>query len=172
MNRRSILTVGAAVGLGLLPRAAAAQQKTLKQQIVGAWTLVSWVQTRSDGSKYYRFGQQPKGVNMFSPTGRFSIIIVQPDLPKIASNDPNKPTAEEAQAIVRGSIAYFGSYTVDESTKVLTLQLDGTTLTNQLAIPQKRTIDSISVDEMRYSNSTVVGGLGKIELAWKRAQTT
>jgi hypothetical protein len=107
---------------------------------------------------------------MFSPTGRFSIIIVQPNLPKIASNDPNKPTAEEAQAIVRGSIAYFGSYTVDESTKVLNLQLDGTTLTNQLAIPQKRTIDSISADEMRYSNSTVVGGLGKIELAWKRAQ--
>ena len=81
--------------------------ETLKQQIVGAWTLVSWVQTRSDGSKYQRFGEQPKGTNMFSPTGRFSIIIVQPDLPKIASNDPNKPTAEEAQAIVRGSIRVF-----------------------------------------------------------------
>ena len=170
MDRRSILTVGAAAGLGLLPGAARAQQKTLKQQIVGAWTLVSWVQTRSDGSKYQRFGEQPKGTNMFSPTGRFSIIIVQPDLPKIASNDPNKPTAEEAQAIVRGSIAYFGSYTVDEASKVLTLQLDGSTLVNQLGLPQKRTIDSISADEMHYSNTTVVGGLGKIELAWKRAQ--
>lgn len=171
MDRRSILTIGAAAGLGLLPRRAAAQEKTLKQQIVGAWSLVSWVQTRSDGSKYHRFGEQPKGVNMFSPTGRFSIILVRPDLPKITSNDPNKPSAEEALAIVRGSIAYFGSYTVDEATKVLTLQLDGTTLPNQLGIPQKRTIDSISADEMRYSNSTVVGGLGKIELAWKRAQT-
>jgi outer membrane protein assembly factor BamB len=80
-----------------------------------------------------------------------------------------KPTTDEAQAIVRGSIAYFGNYSVDEATKTLALQLDGTTLTNQLGIPQKRNIDSISANEMSYSNSTVVGGLGKIELAWKRA---
>jgi lipocalin-like protein len=169
MDRRSILTISAAAGLGLLPRAAMAQQKTLKEQIVGSWTLVSWVQTRPDGTKNYRFGNSPKGVNMFSPTGRFSIIIVQPDLPKISSNDPMKPTTDEAQAIVRGSIAYFGNYSVDEATKTLALQLDGTTLTNQLGIPQKRNIDSISANEMSYSNSTVVGGLGKIELAWKRA---
>lgn len=76
MDRRSILTIGAAAGLGLLPRAVMAQQKTLKEQIVGSWTLVSWVQTRPDGTKNYRFGNSPKGVNMFSPTGRFSIIIV------------------------------------------------------------------------------------------------
>ena len=169
MDRRSILTIGAAAGVGLLPRAVMAQQKTLKEQIVGAWTLVSWVQTRTDGTKNYRFGDNPKGVNMFSPTGRFSLIIVQPDLPKISSNDPMKPTAEEAQAIVRGSVAYFGTYTVDEATKALSLQLNGTTLVNQLGLPQKRNIDSISADEMRYSNSNAVGG-GKIELTWKRAQ--
>jgi len=168
MDRRGILTIGAAAGLGILPRAAMAQQKTLKEQIVGAWTMVSWIQTRADGTKNYRFGDNPKGVNMFSPTGRFSLIIARPDLPKISSNDPMKPTAEEAEAIVRGSIAYFGTYTVDEATKTLSLQLDGTTLTNQLALPQKRNIDSISPDEMRYSNSNVVGG-GKVELAWKRA---
>jgi hypothetical protein len=167
MDRRSILTIGAAAGLGLLPRVAIAQQKTLKEQIVGAWTLVSWVLTRPDGTKNYRFGDHPKGVNTFSPTGRFSLIIVQPDLPKISSNDSMKPTGEEAVAIVRGSIAYFGTYDVDEATKTLSLQLDGTTLTNQLGILQKRIIDSISATEMRYSNSIAVGG-GKIEVAWKR----
>lgn len=169
MDRRIILTFGAAAGLGLVSRAATAQQQTLKEQIVGVWTLVSWVQTRSDGTKNYRFGNNPQGVNMFSPNGRFSIIIVQADLPKISWNDPMKPTADEAQAIVRGSIAYYGTYSIDEATKTLNLQLDGTTLTNQLGIPQKRNIDSISADEMRYSNSSVVGGLGRIELAWKRA---
>jgi hypothetical protein len=169
MDRRSILTIGAAAGLGLLPRAAAAQQKTLKEQIVGTWTLVSWVQTRANGTKNYRFGSDPKGVNMFSPTGQFSLIIAQANLPKISSNDPLKPTVEEAQAIVRGSIAYFGTYTVDEATRTVSMKLDGTTLTNQLGVPQKRIIDSISANEMRYSNPTAVGGLGKIEVAWKRA---
>jgi hypothetical protein len=51
------------------------------------------------------------------------------------------------------------------------MQLEGTTLTNQLGIPQKRNIDLISADEMHYSNPTAVGGggAGKIEVAWKRA---
>jgi Lipocalin-like domain len=100
MDRRSILTIAAAAGLGLLPRSAIAQSKTLKEQIVGDWTLISWVQTRSDGSKNYRFGNNPKGINTFSPGGRFSLIIVQADLPKISSNDPMNPSAEEAAAIV------------------------------------------------------------------------
>jgi hypothetical protein len=168
MDRRSILTIGAVAGLGLLPRAAAAQQKSLREQIVGTWTLVSWVLTRPDGTKNYRFGNNPKGINMFGSDGRYSLIIVQPDLPKLASNDATKATAEEAQAIVRGSIAYFGTYDVDEASKTLTLQLDGTTLANQLGLPQKRKIDAISADEMRYSNAIAVGG-GSIEVAWKRA---
>ena len=169
MDRRSILTIGAAsAGLALLPRAAMAQSKTLKEQIVGDWTLISWVQTRSDGSKNYRFGNNPKGINTFSAAGRFSLVIVQADLPKISSNDPMKPSAEEAEAIVRGSIGYYGTYSVDEAAKTINMQLDGTTLTNQLGIPQKRSIDSISAEEMHYSNPTAVG-TGKIEVAWKRA---
>jgi hypothetical protein len=168
MDRRSILTFGAAAALGFLPRAAAAQQKSLKEQIVGAWTLVSWVLTRPDGTKNYRFGNNPRGVNMFSPNGRYSLIIMQPDLPKLASNDATKPTADEAEAIVRGSIAYFGTYEVDEASKTLSMQIDGTTLTNQLGLPQQRNIDSISPEEMRYSNATAVGG-GKIEVVWRRA---
>jgi hypothetical protein len=167
MDRRSVLTIGATAGLGLLSHGAMAQAKTIKEQIVGSWTLVSWVQTRGDGTKNLRFGDNPRGVNMFSPDGRYSLIIMQPDLPKLASNDAMKPTAEEAVAIMRGAIAYFGTYTVDESTKMLTLQIDGTTLPNQLGLPQKRKIDVISAEEMRYSNPNAVGG-GSIEVAWKR----
>jgi hypothetical protein len=167
MDRRSILTVGATAGLGLLSRSAMAQAKTIKEQIVGSWTLVSWVQTRGDGTKNFRFGDNPKGVNMFGPNGRYSLIIMQADLPKLASNDAMKPTAEEAEAIVRGAIAYFGTYTVDKAAKTLTLQIDGTTLPNQLGLPQKRNIDAISAEEMRYSNANAVGG-GSIEVAWKR----
>jgi hypothetical protein len=169
MDRRSILTFGAAAGLSLLPGTIMAQQKPLKDQLIGAWNLVSWEQTRADGSKYYRFGTNPKGINTFSRSGHFSLILMRPDLPKISSNNPSKPTPEEAEAIVSGSIAYFGTYTVDEATKMLSLQLDGTTLVNQLGIEQKRTIDAIGPNEMRYSNTNVVGGLGKIALAWKRA---
>jgi hypothetical protein len=171
MNTRSILSMAAiaALGLTLVPNIATAQQRSLKDQIVGTWTLVSWVQTLKDGSKNLRFGNDPKGVNTFTPDGQFTLIITRSNLPKISSGNPEKPTAEEAQAIVSGSIAYFGTYTVDEATKTVSEHIDATTLLNQLAIPQTRVVTSISADSMTYSNSNPVGG-GNIELVWKRAK--
>jgi hypothetical protein len=171
MNFRSILSIGAvtALGLALLPVSAVAKHQSLKSQIVGSWTLVSWEQTRADGSKFHRFGDSPKGINTFDAAGHYSLIILRPDLPKVSSGSPEKPSPDEAQAIAAGSIAYFGTYSVDEATKTVNLKIDGTTLANQLGMAQKRTIISIGADGMKYANVTAVGG-GKIETAWKRAQ--
>ena len=41
---------------------AAAQQKTLKEQLVGAWTLVSSDVTAKDGTKRQEFGANPRGI--------------------------------------------------------------------------------------------------------------
>ncbi len=171
MNRRSLLNLVAVatIGMGLLPGSTFAQQKSLKEQIVGTWTLVSWEQTKTDGSKFNRFGVSPKGVNTFDATGHFTLIILRPDLPKISSGDPMKVTAEEGQAVAEGAIAYFGTYTVDEASKTVSEKLEGTTLVNQLSLPQNRVITSISADEMHYLNSAAVAG-GKIDLVWKRAK--
>jgi hypothetical protein len=78
-------------------------------------------------------------------------------------------TAEEAQAITKGSIGYFGTYTIDEEDKTLSLHLEGTSLVNQLGIEQKRVITSIGAEELKYRNPTAVGG-GQLEVVWKRAK--
>jgi len=171
MNVRSLLSIAAvaALGLTLVPSVLVAQQKPLKDQIVGTWTLVSWVQTLKDGSKNLRFGNDPKGINTFTPDGHFTLIIMRPDLPKISSGNPEKPTPAEAQALVSGSIAYFGTYTVDEASKTIHEHLDATTLVNQLALPQDRVVTAITDDEMKYRNPVSVLG-GNIELVWKRAK--
>jgi hypothetical protein len=53
MNRRSILSLSAitALGLAMLPGSAVSQQKSLKEQLVGAWTLVSSETTAANGTK-------------------------------------------------------------------------------------------------------------------------
>jgi len=60
--------------------------------------------------------------------GHFSIMYARPDLPKIASNDPMKPTPEEANAITLGSVAYFGTYTVDEGSKTISFRIESSTI--------------------------------------------
>jgi hypothetical protein len=172
MNRHNILNTSAVVALGfaLLPGAAVAQQKTLKDQIVGNWSLVSWEQTYRDGRKDQAFGASPKGINTFDPNGHFTIIFLRPDLPKLASNDRIAPTPEEAMAVAKGVIAYFGTYTVDEAEKSISLKFDATSFTNQMAQqPQKRVVTSISADELKYRNPTSTSG-GQIEIALKRVK--
>ena len=103
MNRNGILRIGAAAAFALtmLSGAATAQQKSLKDQLVGTWTAVSNVQTRPDGSKLEPFTTNPKGAFMFAADGHFAFVLMRPDLPRLASNDRLKPTAEEAMAALR-----------------------------------------------------------------------
>jgi hypothetical protein len=111
MNRRSIfsLSVITAFGFALCPGSGFAQQESIKDQLVGAWTVTSQEQARKDGSKVERFGANPKGITIFEANGRFATILARPDLPKLASNDPMKPSPAEAMALAVGSIAYFGT---------------------------------------------------------------
>jgi hypothetical protein len=96
-------------------------------------------------------------------------MYARPDLPKIASNNPSTPTPEEAKAIVGGAIGYFGTYTVDEANKTITLRIEASSFPNQLGSEQKRTITALTADELKYSNPVAVSG-GKIDVAMKRAQ--
>src|SRR3954453_23714700 len=84
-----------------------AQQKTLKDQLVGVWNLASWEQTYPDGHKDQAFGQSPKGMNTFDSNGRFSLIFLNPNVPMVASNDRVRPTSDEAVAIAKGVIAHY-----------------------------------------------------------------
>ncbi|HEY5504531.1 MAG TPA: lipocalin-like domain-containing protein, partial [Sedimentisphaerales bacterium] len=72
MNRRFILSLSAitALGLALLPGRAVAQQKSLKNQLVGTWTIVSITTKLSDGS--FAWGSKPKGLAIFTDNGRIS----------------------------------------------------------------------------------------------------
>ncbi len=171
MNRRGILSLSAvaALGIALLPGGAASQQKSLKDQLVGTWILTSWERANPDGSKTHAFGANPKGINVFSADGRFALIYTRGDLPKLASNDRTKATPQEAKVIMDGAIAYYGTYSVDEASKAITLNIESTTFPNQLGRPQKRVINSLTADELKYSNPTATAG-GQIQIAMKRAK--
>ena len=169
MNRRSILSLSAisAVGFALLPGSAVAQQKTLKELIIGTWSLVFWEQTYHDGRKDQAFGANPKGINTFDASGRFTSIFLRPDLPKLASNDRVKPTPEEAMAIAKGAIVYYGTYTVNEAEKSISLNIEGTNFPNQMGMAQNRIVTTISADELKYRNLASTSG-AQIEHAFKR----
>jgi hypothetical protein len=139
MNRRSILSAIAAVGLVMSLNSAMAQTKSLKDQLVGSWTLVS----------AEPYGTNPKGSYMFDANGRFSAILMRNDLPKYTSNSRTQATAAEYKGTVDGSIAYFGTYSVSGTD--LDLHVEGSTYANWIGTVQKRTNVSVAGDELKYN---------------------
>jgi len=153
------LTVIACLGIAI-PRAGAQTAKDL----VGTWTLESDTTTTEDGRTIQPFGPQPNGVAIFDSIGHFAIINARPDLPKFASNNRMRGTAEENEAIVHGSFAFFGTYSVANG--VMIQHIEGGTWPTWIGTDQKRTITSFTGDEQTWITVPSFGGRSKLH--WKR----
>lgn len=132
--------------------------------LVGAWQHVSNVNTAADGKKTDAYGPNPKGIAIFSADGHFAIIVLRNDLPKIAANNRSQATAEESLAIVRGSNALYGTYSVAD--KVIDLKIAQSTYPNWSGTGSKRNILSFTEREMKWSLTASIGG--QSEVTWTR----
>ena len=83
-----------------------------------------------DGKTTDTFGPSAKGMMMLDAVGHVVFINMRSDLPKFASKDRTKGTPEENKAVVTGSFAYFGTYTVNEAERTYTVHYDGSTFPN------------------------------------------
>jgi len=157
----------ALLGLALLPGSATSQQKSLKEQLIGTWALVSATQMTKEGVKTDRWGPNPRGRATFDADGTYSFMIFRSDIPKFASNNMNDVTAEESKAAVQGMTANYGTWSIDEATKTLTTNIEGASNPNLTGGTQKRIISSITTDELKYTNPA--SQIGTVDdVVWRR----
>jgi hypothetical protein len=171
MNRRSIIlgsTVISVVSFALIPSGAVAQQRSLKEQLVGTWTFVGSDSKLADGSP--QWGATPKGQMIFAPNGTYSNILMRSDIPKYASNNRLAATAEENKATVQGLIATFGTYTVNEADRSYTVRVEGSSFPNWIGTDLKRTVASVDADELRVNNPAPSTGGRPSQLVYRRTK--
>ena len=167
--KRMIVAAGALV-LAVLSGVANAQQKTLKDQLVGTWHFVIAEVTAPDGTKSFPFGPKPRGMVIFTPGGDFMQIHIAAEVPKIANGNRLQATPEEYAGIMRGTIAQFGTYTVDEDKKQFTMKFTASTFPNWEGVSQTRTIDKLTDEEFINTNPQVGAGRGSAYNLYKRAR--
>src|SRR5262245_32907933 len=170
MHQRSILSISVIVAfaLALLPGSAVGQQKSVKEQIVGVWTLVSFDSFDGSGTKIPNMeGGDLKGQYVFADNGRMSFQIIS-EFPKLASNDRMKTTAAEEKAIAHGVLSYFGSYTVNEADKTVSLNIERSSFPNQVASSVKR-VATFTGDELKLDNPGRLAG-GRTVTVWRRVK--
>lgn len=146
----------------------ASAQSSLKDQIVGTWTYVSVDLVRPDGVRVPLFGPNPQGQASFGGNGRYILMTARAGHAKFASANRMEGTADENRAVVQGSIAHFGRYTVDEANKTITFHIETSTFPNWNRTEQKRPF-TITGDELTWRTPASTGG-GTAEVVLKRAK--
>ncbi len=141
----------------------------IKQAIVGAWHLVSVASEAADGARGEPFGRAPKGIIIFTEGGQFSLFQSTAEIPRLAANDRTRATADEAMAVVRNSIAYYGTYTVDDAKRELAFVIDDSTFANVMGgPPQRRVVTSLTATELALHNPRTPSGL-TLRTLWRKA---
>ena len=167
MNRRSILALStmSAAGLVLLSSGALAQTKSLKDQLVGTWTLVSYERMAS-GTK--QTIANPKGILMFDAGGRYVMAGERGDRPKFKS--AGQATTEELAAATQDFFAAnFGTWSVSDADKILTQHFDGALRPNNEGTDVKSSI-SLTGDELKLINIMPLPTGASIEQVYRRAK--
>ncbi len=161
MNRRNTLAAIAAslLLLSLAVPAGDAAAQSMKS-VAGSYTLVS-------ASVVTAYGPNARGRMMLGADGRYSIVLARATLPKFASNSRIKGTADEYKAVVEGSIAYFGTYTVDDGGKAITFNIEVSTFPNFDGTSQKRPI-KVAGDLLTYTVTTTSAPGPSADVVWKR----
>ena len=170
MHRRDFVGIAAlAVGLAVLPGGAFAQQKSMKELLVGAWTLLLDDSIRTDGTHVPSFGPNPDGMLIFTADGHFSVQIGRSGRMPFAANSRIAGTADENKTTVQGTLAYFGNYAVDEGAKTITFRVQASTYPNWEGTTQKRLVTALTNEVLTYNNPLLsVPGYSHAELAWKK----
>lgn len=144
-----------------------AQVKSLKDQLVGAWTLASFESFDSAGTKVPSMeGSNLKGLLILTGDGLLSVQMIS-EYPKLASKDRLKTTAAEDKAVAHGVLSFFGTYTVGEADKSISFQIERSTYPNQVTGKGAKRAVTLTSDEMRFDNPGRTAG-GNVVIVWKR----
>ena len=149
MSRINLVTSSAIVALTLLPSSVLAQEKTLKQQIQGPWSLVSCNNTNEKGEKSSTCANNPRGIMILAGNGNFALTIIAG-----GRKDTDAP----------GVTSLFGTWSVNEADKTLTRHFVGA-LDPSLEGKDFKVNISLNGEEMRITGN--VGG-DRVDSTYRR----
>jgi Lipocalin-like domain len=110
---------------------------TDREKLLGAWRLISWEQKAGQGVTY-PLGSDAIGQMYYEGSGRMSAQLAGVNPKQFASEDWNSATPEEKTGAWGNYFGYFGTYTIDETRKVVTRRIDGSWFPNLVGSVQER----------------------------------
>ena len=142
----SKVAIGAVLSMLVIAPATA---QSLKDQLVGTWSMESNIEEYADGKKV-SWDPSLKGMVMYDAGGRFILMAAEiGNRKKVEGNPALNPVGK--------MISYFGTYTVNEADKTLTHKIVGASSPLWDGTEQKRVVTTINQTAMVFKAVTPIG---------------
>lgn len=140
------------------------------QALVGNWELVSLENRGADGSIHRPFGTAAVGRITYTADGRMMAQIMRGERPPFGTSELYGGTAAEKAAAYDGYIAYFGTFSVDAASHVVTHQVTASLFPNWVGGEQQRFYE-LAGDQLILSTKPFPahGTEVKAHVVWRRA---
>lgn len=136
-----------------------------RSAVAGTWALVEHRTTMAGGEVRRNFGPAPKGLFVFGDDGYTSVQIVNPDRPSTPLDDASE---DEARALARTYLAYFGTYDVDPATKKIVVHTTSDLNPMNIGVDQIRFYE-IDGDLMYLQPPPAANG-SRSRITWRRVR--
>src|SRR5262245_19762076 len=156
MKRRNLLTA-VAVGLPLAAISATVSAQATMKSVAGTYSAVA----------VPAFGDNPRGKLILSPDGHYVVVVGRAKIAPVAAGARTKATDAENKALVDGSIAHYGKWSIDDGGKAITFHVEMSSFPNWDNKPQKRELRKTG-DTLVYVVAAPSTGGAPSELTWKR----
>ena len=104
--------------------------ESLKEQLVGTWTLRELHAVTWDDEDRNPFGAVPQGRMIFDRDGNVTCVIIGGDRRKFALGDRLSGTPEENRAAVQSTQAFYGRYRVGDDNRTVVFDVDRSSFAN------------------------------------------
>lgn len=138
-------------------------------QVVGTWRPVS-ATVDGQGNPVDLYGPEPAGQLIFTPDLRYSVILHDRRIPRFASNARGEGTDAENLAALNGSIALYGSYSVDRNGVFTGNVVEGSTFPNWIGDRRTNEHLKMAVEGDRLVETFQRPAGPRIRIVWERVR--
>jgi hypothetical protein len=145
-------------------------QPTISEQIVGAWSLVSYEVRAADEIVQHPLGADAVGLLIYGPHRHMTVQIMASDRQRLRAQSEGSQRLSELAAAAEGYLAYAGTYEVDEAARTVTHHVELGLIPNWVGRPQRRAVD-LRADHLILTAepSRFEGEMATPRLTWRRS---
>ncbi len=140
-------------------------EQQVRNQLLGAWKLLSLVATAPDGTTTNTLGDSPLGQISYTSGGQMSALLSHTERPALSGATAREATDAEAAAAWRTFISYFGSYSIDLNAGVVVHHVQGAYLPSMVGTDLVRRY-TFSDDLLMLEPPATAAGSAK--LTWQK----